>query len=168
MPKQFSIKVGTVFENSPIGLDKWLPAIWMVANNRNGISSWELHRALGVTQKTAWFMLHRIRLAMQDDKKGGKLSGEVEIDETFIGGKARNMHKDKKAKKLEGKGGGAVGKIGVQGLLERGGNIRVNIINDSTIESLVPNVKESVEQGSTSTLTNRSLTSDFRAIMLTT
>ncbi len=146
--KQFSIKAGTVMEDSPIALDKWLPAIWMVANNRNGISSWELHRALGVTQKTAWFMLHRIRLAMQDNKKGGKLSGEVEIDETFIGGKARNMHKDKKAKKLEGKGGGAVGKIGVQGLLERGGNIRVNIINDSTIESLVPNVKESVEKGS--------------------
>ena len=145
--KQFSIKAGTVMEDSPIGLDKWLPAIWMVANNRNGISSWELHRALGVTQKTAWFMLHRIRLAMQDDKKGGKLSGEVEIDETFIGGKARNMHKSRKAKKLEGKGGGAVGKIGVQGLLERGGQIRAHVINDSTFGTLVPNVKENVEKG---------------------
>jgi len=145
--KQFSVKAGTVMEDSPIPLDKWLPAIWMIANNRNGISSWELSRALGVTQKTAWFMLHRIRLAMQDDKRGGKLRGEIEIDETFIGGKARNMHKAAKAKKLEGKGGGAVGKIGVQGLLERGGNIRVNVINDSTIGTLVPNVEENVEKG---------------------
>ena len=110
--KQFSIKAGTVMEDSPIGLDKWLPAIWMVANNRNGISSWELSRALGVTQKTAWFMLHRIRLAMQDDKKGGKLRGEIEIDESWIGGKARNMHKSAKAKKLDGKGGGYSHKIG--------------------------------------------------------
>jgi transposase-like protein len=80
--KQFSIKAGTVFEDSPIGLDKWLPAVWMIAGAKNGISSWELHRALGVTQKTAWFMLHRIRLAMQS-KNGGKLNGTVEVDETF-------------------------------------------------------------------------------------
>jgi transposase-like protein len=90
--RQFSIKVGTIMEDSPIGLDKWLPVLWLIANCRNGISSWEIHRDLGVTQKTAWFMLHRVRLAMQDDRKGGKLSGEVEIDESFIGGKARNMH----------------------------------------------------------------------------
>src|SRR5580765_1649680 len=76
---QFSIKVGTIFEDSAIGLDKWLTAMWMVANCKNGISSYEVHRALGITQKTAWFMLQRIRLAMQDDK-GGKLSGEVEVD----------------------------------------------------------------------------------------
>ena len=89
---------GTVFEDSPIGLDKWIVAIWQVVNCKNGISSWEIHRALGVTQKTAWFMLHRIRLAMQDDLTGGKLGrGEVEIDETFIGGKVRNMHKGRKA-----------------------------------------------------------------------
>ncbi|MBV9760525.1 MAG: IS1595 family transposase [Acidobacteriaceae bacterium] len=145
--KQFSIKAGTVMEDSPIGLDKWLPAIWMIANNRNGVSSWELSRALGVTQKTAWFMLHRIRLAMQDGKRGGKLNGEVEIDETFIGGKARNMHADAKRKKLEGKRGGAVGKVGVQGILKRGGNIRVNVINDTRFESLIPNVEENVEKG---------------------
>ena len=100
--RQFSIKVGTIMEDSPIGLDKWLPVLWLIANCRNGISSWEIHRDLGVTQKTAWFMLHRVRLAMQDDMKGGKLSGEVEVDETFIGGKARHMHKDKKAKKRQG------------------------------------------------------------------
>lgn len=86
--KQFSVKVGTIFEDSPIGLDKWLPALWMLANCKNGVSSYELARALGVTQKTAWFMLHRIRLAMQTGTFQ-KLSGTVEADETFIGGKAR-------------------------------------------------------------------------------
>ncbi len=146
--KQFSVKAGTVFEDSAIPLDKWLTAVWLVANCKNGISSYEIMRDLGVTQKTAWFMLHRIRLAMQDDKKGGKLKGEVEIDETFIGGKARNMHMLAKAKKLCGKTGGAVGKVGVQGMLERGGRIRTAVIEDSTIQSVVPNVEENVERGS--------------------
>jgi len=89
--KHFSVKVGTIFEDSPLGLDKWLPAVWLIANSKNGISSHELGRALGVTQKSAWFMLHRIRLAMQTGTFE-KLSGAVEVDETFIGGKARNMH----------------------------------------------------------------------------
>src|SRR5438067_13223649 len=84
--RQFSVKVGTIFEDSPLGLDKWLTAVWMITNCKNGISSWEIHRAIGVTQKTAWFMLHRIRLAMQDELTGGSLAGEIEIDETFIGG----------------------------------------------------------------------------------
>src|SRR5215211_2395809 len=87
--KQFSIKVGTIMEDSPLGLDKWLAGIWLIANAKNGISSWEIHRALGITQKSAWFLLHRIRLAMQTGTFH-KLSGEVEVDETFIGGKARN------------------------------------------------------------------------------
>src|ERR1700732_598680 len=92
-PKQkFSAKVGTIFEDSPIGLEKWLPATWLAANCKNGISSYELHRALGVTQKTAWFMLQRIRLAMQNGSIE-KMKGRVEADETFIGGLARNMHK---------------------------------------------------------------------------
>ncbi len=91
MPCQkFSLKVGTIFEDSPIGLDKWLPVMWMLANCKNGVSSWEIHRAIGVTQKTAWYMLQRARLAMQDIQAGGKLGGEVEVDETFIGGLARN------------------------------------------------------------------------------
>lgn len=100
--RQFSVKVGTIFEDSPLGLDKWLTAIWMVANCKNGVSSYEIHRAIGVTQKTAWFMLHRIRLAMQTGSFERKLGGQVEADETFIGGLARNMHKDKRAVKIKG------------------------------------------------------------------
>src|SRR5690349_12081263 len=97
--EQFSVKVGTIFEDSPLGLDKWLPALWMLANCKNGISSYELARALGVTQKTGWFMLHRIRLAMQTGTFR-HLSGEVEVDETYIGGKARFMDPEKKARVL--------------------------------------------------------------------
>ncbi len=88
---QFSIKIGTIFEDSPISLDKWLLAMWMLANCKNGVSSYEISRATGISQKSTWFMLQRIRLALQGDT-GGKLSGEIEVDETFIGGKARNMH----------------------------------------------------------------------------
>jgi transposase-like protein len=95
--RQFSIKVGTIFEDSPIPLGKWLVAIWMLANCKKGVSSYEIHRALGITQKSAWFMLHRIRLAVQT-KTFAKLGGEVEADETYIGGKARNMHADKRKK----------------------------------------------------------------------
>jgi hypothetical protein len=110
--------VGTIFEDSPIGLEKWLPAVWMIVNDKNGISSYEVARALGVTQKSAWFMMHRIRLAMQ---RGGfdKFSGDVEVDETFIGGKARFMHQGKRAAKI--KGTGPMGKSAVMGLLERHG-----------------------------------------------
>src|SRR5205809_5038938 len=102
--KQFSVKVGTIFEDSPIGLDKWLCAIWMIVNAKNGVSSYEIHRSLGVTQKTAWFMMHRIRLALQR-KSLDKLKHEVEADETYIGGKSRFMHADRRAKALEGKHG---------------------------------------------------------------
>src|ERR1035441_7705373 len=145
---QFSVKLRTIFEDSPLGLDKWLPAMWMIASNRNGISSWELHRAIGVTQKTAWFMLHRIRLAMQDEGHGGKIGGEVEVDETYIGGKARNMHKERKARALEGKGGGYSDKTGVQGILQRGGKIKAMVVADSKRGTLVPNIQKHVEKGS--------------------
>jgi transposase-like protein len=119
--KQFSVKVGTIFEDSPIGLDKWLCAIWLITNCKNGVSSYEIHRAIGVTQKTAWFMLHRIRLAMQTGTFT-KLSGDVECDETFVGGKAKNMHKSNRDKKIQGRG--SVGKTAVMGLLERKGRVR--------------------------------------------
>jgi transposase-like protein len=112
--KQFSVKVGTVMEDSPISLDKWLAAFWLIANAKNGISSYELHRSLGVTQKTAWFMLHRIRLALQDGSIE-KMKGRVEADETYIGAKARNMHKDKRLEK----GTGTLSKTAVLGLFER-------------------------------------------------
>src|ERR1700724_2942769 len=116
--KQFSAKVGTIFEDSPLPLEKWLPALWLVVNSKNGISSYELARALKVSQRAAWFMGHRLRLAIQSGGFG-KLSGEVEVDATFIGGKARFMHKGKRAEKITGTGG--MGKVAVMGLLERHG-----------------------------------------------
>jgi transposase-like protein len=125
--RQFSIKVDTIFEDSPIGLDKWLPAMWLINNCKNGISSCEIAKALGVTQKTAWFMLHRIRLTQQG-KNGGKLGGpghEVEADETMIGGKARNMHQGKrnKARQLDN-----FGKAIVSAVLERHGEVRAKVV----------------------------------------
>ena len=118
--RQFSVKVGTIFEDSPIPLKSWLLAVWQITNCKNGISSYELARALGVTQKTAWFMNHRIRLTMQDTSGGGgKLAGEVEVDETFIGGRARNMSRQKRERVFSGKGRKhpTAGKAAVLGLL---------------------------------------------------
>ena len=103
--REFSIKIGTVMEDSAIPLDKWLTATWLVTNCKNGISSYEIARDVKVTQKSAWFMLHRIRLAMRDDFFGSKLGGEVEVDETFIGGKARNMHVSERKRRITGTGG---------------------------------------------------------------
>ncbi|MBL8242531.1 MAG: IS1595 family transposase [Bryobacterales bacterium] len=145
----FSLKTGTILEDSPIPLEKWLPAMWMLANCKNGVSSWEIHRALEVTQKTAWFMLQRLRLALQDDMGGGKLGGTVEVDETFIGGKARNMHKARRERALGMKGGGYSGKIGVQGMLQRGGKIKAVVVDNTKLVTLIPNVKANVESGST-------------------
>ena len=148
--RQFSIKVGTVMEDSPIPLTKWLPAMWLLANCKNGISSYELHRALGVTQKTAWFMLHRIRYAMQDDTSD--LSGEVEADETFLGGKARFMHQAVKARKITGTGG--AGKTAVMGLLERGqgerkSRVHATVIPNTQRATLHQEVHQHVRPGST-------------------
>src|SRR5688572_10061667 len=119
--RQFSVKVGTIFEDSPIPLKSWLLAVWQITNCKNGISSYELARALGVTQKTAWFMNHRIRLAMQDSSGGGMIAGEIEVDETYIGGKARNMNRSKRRRVLDGRGrkNAWAGKAAVLGLLQR-------------------------------------------------
>ncbi|HEX4231579.1 MAG TPA: IS1595 family transposase [Bryobacteraceae bacterium] len=146
--RQFTLKTGTVMEDSPLGMDKWLTAMWLVASNRNGISSWELHRTLGITQKSAWFLLHRIRLAMQDDLTGGALAGEVEVDETFIGGKARNMHKERK-RRVQKESGNTGGKAVVLGLLQRDGKVLASVITDRTKASIQPIVRGSVEPNST-------------------
>jgi len=143
---QFSIKVGTIFEDSPITLDKWLLAMWMLANCKNGISSYEISRATGITQKSTWFMLQRLRLALQGSD-GGKLSGEVEVDETFIGGKARNMHGDVKARKIQGRRG-PEGKAIVAAVLERGGKVRAKVIDRRKKKDLQSLVRENVEVGS--------------------
>jgi transposase-like protein len=130
--KQYSVKVNTVFEDSPVKLDKWLTAFWLLANCKNGISSYELHRDLGVTQKSAWFMLHRIRLAMKNGSilKLGSSGGPVEMDETFIGGKVKNMHISKRPKGtgFSGKASGGIGKAVVVGMLERGGRVRAEVV----------------------------------------
>ena len=145
--QKFSLKTGTIFEDSPIALEKWLPCVWLIVNCKNGVSSWEIHRALGVTQKTAWFMLHRVRLAMQDDLTGGSLSGEVEVDETFIGGKARNMHKDRK-REVQKEGRNTGGKAIVLGMLERAGKVRATVIPDRTKKSMQGDIAGTVEKGS--------------------
>ncbi len=144
---QFSIKTGTIFEDSPITLDKWLLAMWMMANCKNGVSSYEISRATGISQKSTWFMLQRIRLAMQDDLTGGNLGGEVEVDETFIGGKARNMHKDRKRRvQMEGRNIG--GKTVILGMLERGKRVRATVVPDRTNASIQPMVRSNVDPGS--------------------
>ncbi len=143
--KQYSVKLGTIFEDSPLGLDKWLPAIWLIANSKNGISSHELGRALGTTQKSAWFMLHRIRLAMQTGTFE-KLSGTVEVDETFIGGKARNMSARARRRKITGTGG--KDKTAVLGMVERGGEVRAEVIPNVRRGTLQRRVRETVEPGS--------------------
>ncbi len=141
----FSLKTGTIFEESPLGLDKWLPALWLVVNCKNGISSCELARDLGVTQKTAWFMAHRLRFALKD---GGfdLFSGEVEADETFIGGKARNMHVAKRQRRITGTGG--KDKTAVMGILERGGRVRTVVVPNRKKKALQAEVKKHVEAGS--------------------
>jgi transposase-like protein len=158
---KFSLKVGTVFEDSPIALEKWLPAVWMLVNNKNGISSWELHRALGVTQKSAWFMLHRIRAAIKTGgfKFGGPEGGEVEVDETFVGGKTINMHKKRRAemqrKHMEMRGSDSeqvhryVNKTAVQGMLDRElRQVRAKVVPNVRRDTLQNEVLNHVRFGS--------------------
>jgi hypothetical protein len=147
--RQYSVKVGTVFEESRLGLDKWLPAVWLAANSKNGISSHELARSLGVTQKSAWFMLHRIRLAM---KAGSLLAfeGEIEADETYIGGKARNMHKSARERKGTPEGGTS-GKTAVLGMRQRDGRVVATVVPDNSSKSLQAEVHHTVRRGSTLT-----------------
>ncbi len=141
---KFSLKVGTIFEDSSIPLEKWLPTVWLLANCKNGISSYEVARALGVTQKTAWFMLHRIRLAMQTGSFM-KLKGEVEVDETFIGGKARNMHVAQRKRRITGTG--EKDKTAVLGFVERGGQVQTTVVGSRKKRTLQAEVEGHVEAG---------------------
>ncbi len=151
--KQFSVKVGSIFEDSPIQLNKWLAGMWMIAGAKNGISSCEIARALGITQKSAWFMMHRLRLAMHNGsfEKMGGAGEEIEVDETYIGGKARFMHKDEKARKIHGRGGD--GKTIVFGLLERNtekgkSKVRVKVVPNVQEKTLQDEIKKQVEDWS--------------------
>src|SRR5271155_4046833 len=146
--KQFSVKIGTIFEDSALPLDKWLIAMWMIANCKNGVSSYEIARALGITQKSAWFMLHRIRLAMQNQSTiqlGGD-GKEVEVDETFVGGAARFMHADKRKRRITETG--TKDKVAVMGILERGGEVRAAVVGNRKKHLLHKNIKAHVKAGS--------------------
>jgi transposase-like protein len=149
---QYSVKKGSIFEDSAIPLTKWLPAVWLIANCKNGISSHELARSLGVCQKTAWFMLHRIRLAMRTgsfEKYADKFDGAVEVDETYIGGKARNMNAARRRRwEAEGGSKGHKGKTGVIGFRERGGRVVVTVLNEGTgKQTLQREVRKRVKPG---------------------
>jgi transposase-like protein len=146
--QKFSLKVGTIFEDSPIPLEKWLPAVWLLVSCKNGISSYEIHRALGITQKSAWFMLHRIRLAIQSGSfvKLGGPGTEVEVDETFIGGKARNMHaKERRRKGVKDAGAKTI----VIGVLQRGGKVHAKVSPNRKKESIEAVIFPNVEKGAT-------------------
>ncbi|MEP7364043.1 MAG: IS1595 family transposase [Acidobacteriota bacterium] len=161
--KQFSIKVGTIMEDSAIGLDKWLTVMWLVANCKNGVSSYEIARDLGVTQKSAWFMLHRVRESMQDGETGGKLAGEVEVDETFIGGKARNMHTSKRRARMAE---GHFGKVIAFGMVERGGRVKTSVVGTRRKSTLQKEIREHVKAGSAifsdELLSYEGLSADFK------
>jgi transposase-like protein len=151
--KQFSVKVGSIFEDSPIPLSKWLPAMWMLVNCKNGVSSYEIARDLGVTQKTAWFMLHRLRLAIHA-KSFDKMDGTIEADETYIGGKARNMHASKKRRIEMKRGRSIAGKVAVMALLERHGKeassqVRLHVLHSLKRREVQGIVRDNVEQGAT-------------------
>ena len=168
--KQYSVRVGTIFEDSPIALSKWLMAIWMLVNCKNGVSSYDLHRAIGVTQKTAWFMLHRIRAAIKAKSFDRKLAGIVEADETYIGGALKNMHawrraelenvtrgerierrKDRhqeRGRPLATGPGPAMGKTLVQAVLERDGEVRAQILQSFGTLERIDFMRENIEEGS--------------------
>ncbi len=165
--KQFSLKLGTVFEDSALGLDKWMTGFWMLVNCKNGVSSCELARTLGITQKAAWFMLQRLRLALRDDFFGSKLGSgpdsEIEVDETFIGGKARNMHLSERKRRITGTG--TKDKTAVMGILERGGKVRTTVVPNRRKKALQDEVYKHVTAGaalySDALLSYEGLASDY-------
>jgi transposase-like protein len=142
---KFSLKVGTIMEDSALGIDKWLTAMWLIVNCKNGISSCEIARDLGITQKSAWHMAHRIRYALHHGSFE-KLSGHVEADETFIGGKARNMHVAQRRRRITGTG--TKDKTAVMGILERGGKVRTSVLPNRKRHAIQSEVRKHVEAGS--------------------
>jgi transposase-like protein len=146
--KQFSLKVNSIFEDSPITLDKWMTAFWMLVNCKNGVSSMEIHRTLGITQKSAWFMLQRLRLALQEKSfvKIGGPGSEVEVDETFIGGKARNMHKGRR-EMMKDRGEENWGKAIVMGMLERDGKVRAKVVPNRRKPALRDTIFDNIDAG---------------------
>jgi transposase-like protein len=147
--KQFSVKVGTIFEDSAIALDKWLIALWMLVNCKNGISSYEVGRALGITQKSAWFVLHRLRLALQNGSMSKKMGGtgkHVEVDETFIGGAARFMHPERRKRMITERG--VKDKTAVMGIMERGGEVRAMMVPNRRKHHLQAEIRAHVKAGS--------------------
>lgn len=149
---KFSLKTGTIFEDSPMSLDKWLVALWLIVNSRNGVSSCEIARTLGITQKSAWFMAHRLRFALHQGSFDKMMSGQVEADETFIGGKARNMHKVKRNRLGITQSNSMAGKVAVMGLLERhgdGSRVRTKVVETRRRHELEQTVSAHVEAGST-------------------
>jgi len=164
--RKFSAKVGSIFEDSPITFSRWLPAIWMLSNDRNGISSCELGRALGVTQKTAWFMLHRIRLGIQSGSFE-KLRGNVEADETYIGGKLSHPRPGRTGTKAKGP---AAGKTTVIGIMERGGKVRAFSVPDNRKNTLLPKLFDNVAPGATiytdSLASYRNLSQSYRHFII--
>jgi transposase-like protein len=147
--KQFTVKVGTIFEDSPISLEKWMTAVWMICNCKNGMSSYELHRAIGVTQKSAWFMLHRIREAMKNESilRVGQEGGPIEIDETFVGGKPGNMHAIRR-RRLQ-KNGLHIEKPSVMGMFDRETRmVRAKVIPNVKRETLMNEILDKVAPGS--------------------
>jgi transposase-like protein len=151
--RQFTVKTGSIFEDSALPLDKWFVAIWAVANCKNGISSYELGRATGVTQKSAWFMLHRIRVAMSaGGLSGGKFKGIAEADETYIGGLAKNMHEKKRKERITARGG-TVDKVAIMGILQRTdgeipSRVLARVIRDANAKTLQAHIRAAVEPGS--------------------
>jgi len=142
----FTLKTGTIFEDSPIALEKWLPAVWLIVTCKNGISSYEISRDLGISQKSAWHMAHRIRFALHNGSFDKMLSGHVEVDETFIGGKARNMHVEKRVRRITSRG--SHDKVPVVGILERGGKVRTTVVPNRKKKALQAEVRKHVEAGS--------------------
>jgi transposase-like protein len=160
---QFTAKVGTIFEDSPIGFAKWLPAMWLIASAKNGISSYEIARGVKVTQKSAWFMLHRIREAMSDDESTEPFSGPVEADETIVGGRAKFMHERRRKAVIVGTGG--LNKSVVFGVIERKGRVKAFVVPDSSRKTLSGAVRRHVKPGAEvftdSLLSYKGLHSDY-------